>query len=84
MRITHSVANARRSGTLIMTPTIIEHHGARRAYILQQDDDETTTRLATVYKMSDGWHAKLSDDHSRRAWSGPYESPEDALTQLSA
>lgn len=64
-----------------MTPAIIEHHGTRRAYILQKDGDNTT-RLATVYKMTDGWHAKLSDDHTGRAWSGPYGSAEEAMQQL--
>jgi hypothetical protein len=67
-----------------MTPTLIEHQGPRRAYILHKRDDDTTTRLATVYKMTDGWHAKLSDDHTRRAWSGPYESAEEAMTRFSA
>ena len=65
-----------------MTAAIIEHHGARRAYILQTDGDDRTSRIATVYRMSDGWHAKLSDDHTRSGWSGPYGSPEEALTQL--
>ena len=67
-----------------MTSAIIEHHGARRAYILKKDDDHRTSRLATVYRMSDGWHAKLSDDHSWNGWSGPYGSPEEALLQLDA
>jgi hypothetical protein len=67
-----------------MTPTIIEHHGSRRAYILRTGDNDTTTRLATVYKMTDGWHAKLNDDHTGRAWSGPYDSAEDAMTRLGA
>ena len=67
-----------------MTAAIIEHHGARRAYILQTDGDDRTSRLATVYRMSDGWHAKLSDDHTRNGWSGPYGSPEEALSQLIA
>jgi hypothetical protein len=67
-----------------MNPTTIEHHGDRRAYILHKGDDDTTTRLATVYKMTDGWHAKLNDDHTRRAWSGPYDSAEEAMSRISA
>ena len=67
-----------------MSSAIIERHGARRAYILQTDGAERTSRLATVYRMSDGWHAKLSDDHTRDGWSGPYGSPEEALMQLVA
>jgi hypothetical protein len=41
-------------------------------------------RLATVFRLEDGWHAKLTNLHTRHAWSGPYESPEAALEVLSS
>jgi len=70
--------------TRSMTSITIEHHGRRRAYILKADGDNSTTRLATVYRMTDGWHAKLSDDHTQRAWSGPYGSVEEAAVRFAA
>ena len=37
------------------------------------------TRVATVYLMNDGWHAKSADVHTRHAWSGPFVSPTEAM-----
>jgi hypothetical protein len=36
-------------------------------------------KVASVFKMADGWHTKRADDHTGNAWSGPYASAEDAL-----
>ncbi|KQO11411.1 hypothetical protein ASF06_01785 [Agreia sp. Leaf244] len=41
-------------------------------------------RLATVYKMKDGWHTKLASEHTRHAWSGPFASAEDAFQAMKA
>ena len=44
-----------------------------------EDDPETSPPLATIYLMKDGWHMKLAHRHDRFAWSGPFESPDDAI-----
>ncbi|MCS5735539.1 hypothetical protein [Herbiconiux daphne] len=43
------------------------------------EDPETSIPLATVYLLKDGWHMKLTHRHDRFAWSGPYETPDDAI-----
>lgn len=47
-----------------------------RATVLGVDDQIEPKQVATIYRMKDGWHTKLANDHTRHAWSGPFESPE--------
>ncbi|WP_157411960.1 hypothetical protein [Agreia sp. Leaf283] len=54
------------------------------AFILEARDDDEPNRLATVYRMKDGWHTKLATQHTRHAWSGPFDSAEDALEAMEA
>ncbi|MCS5735620.1 hypothetical protein [Herbiconiux daphne] len=38
--------------------------------------------IARLYRLKDGWHAKLANVHTRQAWSGPYDTAEVALAAL--
>lgn len=54
------------------------------ALILESDNDGGSKRLATVYRMKDGWHTKLASQHTRHAWTGPFHSAEDAFDAMRA
>jgi len=54
----------------------IEFEDDKRAFVHTGD---ATQPVARLYRMNDGWHAKLSHLHTGKAWFGPFESPEDAL-----
>lgn len=54
------------------------------ALILASDDEGEPTRFATVYRMKDGWHTKLASQHTRHAWTGPFDSAEDAFEAMKA
>jgi hypothetical protein len=41
-----------------------------------------TKPIARLYLLNDGWQAKVAHLHTRKTWSGPYESPEDALSGI--
>ncbi|MBF4572901.1 hypothetical protein ITJ64_10270 [Herbiconiux sp. VKM Ac-1786] len=43
---------------------------------------DVTQPIARLYRMKDGWHAKLAHLHTGKAWFGPFESPEEALTEI--
>jgi hypothetical protein len=57
----------------------LHYEGAERAIIHTGDIENPMARL---YLLKDGWHAKLANIHTRQAWSGPYDTPEDAVTAL--
>jgi hypothetical protein len=52
------------------------------AVIERKTDSGEPVRVATVYLMADGWHAKSADLHTRHAWSGPFGSPAEALASF--
>jgi len=54
------------------------------ALILISREGGEPRRLATVYRMKDGWHTKMANEHTRRAWTGPFASAEDAFEALKA
>ncbi|MCS5731981.1 hypothetical protein N1031_19675 [Herbiconiux moechotypicola] len=60
---------------------IVLHHQTETIAILigENDDPETVRPLATVYRLKDGWHMKLTHRHDRFAWSGPFAAPEEAI-----
>ena len=57
----------------------IEFEDEKRAVVHTGD---VTKPIARLYRMADGWHAKVSHLHTRQAWSGPYETPEAALGEF--
>jgi hypothetical protein len=67
-----------------MQNLILDVHNDGLAFILAAKDDGEPTRLATVYRMKDGWHTKLASQHTRHAWAGPFESAQDALEAMRA
>ena len=67
-----------------MDDMIIERMNEGLAHILEQRQVGETTRVATVYRMTDGWHSKLAAEHTRHAWSGPFTTPEAALAAISS
>jgi hypothetical protein len=52
------------------------------AVIVRATDGGGSENLARVYRLKDGWHAKLTNLHTKQAWSGPYGCAEDALKEL--
>lgn len=52
--------------------------------VVSHGDADEPKRLATVYRMKDGWHTKLASQHTRHAWSGPFDSADDALEAMKA
>ncbi len=54
----------------------IEFHENKSALLFVGEGELPT---AVLFRLKDGWHAKLAALHTARAWSGPYESPEAAL-----
>ncbi len=60
---------------------IVLHRKTETIAILigENDDPQTATPLATVYRMKDGWHMKLTHRHDRFAWSGPFAEPAEAV-----
>jgi hypothetical protein len=66
-----------------MKKTVLEPHNDGMWFIATISEVGERQRLATVYRMKDGWHTKLASVHTRHAWSGPYDSPEAALDVLS-
>ena len=72
-------------GEVHMQKIVLEAQNDGLAFILSSnDDDDAPKRLATVYRMKDGWHTKLATQHTRHAWSGPFASAEDALEAMKA
>jgi len=62
-----------------MGEVYLENESEKVSVILRDAGLGEPLRVATVYLMSDGWHAKSADIHTRHAWSGPYVSPAEAL-----
>jgi cobalamin biosynthesis protein CobD/CbiB len=63
-----------------MNEIVIHRKTDTIAILIGENDDPTTANpLATVYRMKDGWHMKVTHRHDRFAWSGPFAAPEDAL-----
>jgi hypothetical protein len=71
-------------GEVNMHEIVLDVQNDGLAYVLACKVGEEPTRLASVYRMKDGWHTKLASDHTRHAWSGPFDSAEDALAALQA
>lgn len=71
-------------GEVHMQKIVLEAQNDGLAFILASNDEEAPNRLATVYRMKDGWHTKLATQHTRHAWSGPFVSAEDALEAMKA
>lgn len=71
-------------GEVHMQKIVLEAQNDGLAFILASNHHETPKRLATVYRMTDGWHTKLATQHTRHAWSGPFDSAEDALEAMKA
>jgi hypothetical protein len=67
-----------------MTTIDLDVQNDGSALILTSDDAGEPKRLATVYRLKDGWHTKLTAEHTRHAWAGPFESPEEALQAMRA
>lgn len=57
----------------------IEYEDDTRALVHTGDASKPIARL---YRLNDGWHAKLSHLHTGKAWFGPYDSPEQALSAI--
>ena len=47
--------------------------------ISRPTDSGTSKKVASVFQMADGWHTKRAEDHTGSAWSGPFDSAEQAL-----
>jgi hypothetical protein len=58
---------------------LLQFENETTAVIVQAIANGESQKLATVYKLKDGWHSKRADLHTAQAWSGPYSSAEDAL-----
>lgn len=69
-------------GELNMGDVYLENESEKVAVIARRSASGQSTRVATVYLMTDGWHAKSADLHTRHAWSGPYGSPDEALASF--
>ncbi|KJC63678.1 hypothetical protein TZ00_14345 [Agreia bicolorata] len=65
-----------------MGEVYLESEGEKVAVIARKVGAGQPVRVATVYLMTDGWHAKSADLHTRHAWSGPYGSPAEALASF--
>ncbi|WP_078713196.1 hypothetical protein [Agreia bicolorata] len=65
-----------------MGEVYLESEGEKVAVIVRKVGSGQPVRVATVYLMTDGWHAKSADLHTRHAWSGPYGSPAEALASF--
>lgn len=57
----------------------LHYESADRAIVHSGDIEKPIARL---YLLKDGWHAKLTNVHTRQAWSGPYADPADAVAKL--
>ena len=57
----------------------LESESEKVAVIVRDAGAGEPTRVATVYLMADGWHAKSAQLHTRHAWTGPFASPAEAL-----
>lgn len=66
-----------------MGEVYLETESDKVAVIVRNTGAGEPVRVATVYLMTDGWHAKSADLHTRHAWSGPYVSPAEALAVFS-
>ncbi len=58
---------------------LLQFENETTAVIVRSIANGEIEKLATVYKLKDGWHTKRADLHTAQAWSGPYTSAEDAL-----
>jgi hypothetical protein len=67
-----------------MTKIALDVQNEGLALILASEDGNEPKRLATVYRMKDGWHTKLASQHTRHAWAGPFDSAEDAFEAMKA
>lgn len=67
-----------------MSKIVLDIQSDAVAIIFMSGDADEGKRLATVYRMKDGWHAKLTTEHTRHAWSGPFASAEDAFDAFKA
>jgi hypothetical protein len=65
-----------------MGEVYLETESDKVAGIMRDTGAGEPLRVATVYLMTDGWHAKSADVHTRHAWSGPYASPTEALANF--
>jgi hypothetical protein len=45
---------------------------------------DENTPVARLYRLKDGWHAKLSHLHTGKAWFGPFDSAEQALAAVTS
>ena len=66
-------------GEVHMSKIVLDIQSDGVAVILTSEDAAGGKRLATLYRMKDGWHTKLATEHTRHAWSGPFASAEDAF-----
>lgn len=57
----------------------IEYEDEARAVV---HADDFGRPIARVYHLQDGWHVKLTDVHTKKAWFGPFDSPEQAVTAI--
>ena len=65
-----------------MAEVYLETESEKVAFVMRNAGAGEPVRVATVYLMKDGWHAKSADLHTRHAWSGPFLSPEEALASF--
>ncbi|WP_156351631.1 hypothetical protein [Agreia sp. Leaf210] len=65
-----------------MNDVYLESVTGTMAFIMLGSGSLQPRRIATVYLMTDGWHAKSATLHTRHAWTGPFASPSDALASF--
>jgi hypothetical protein len=65
-----------------MGEVYLETESDKVAVIIRNTVAGEPVRVATIYLMTDGWHAKSADLHTRHAWSGPFVSPAEALASF--
>ncbi|CAD5991213.1 conserved protein of unknown function [Agreia sp. COWG] len=65
-----------------MGEVYLESESDRVAVIAKNDSAGQPQRVATVYLMKDGWHAKSAVLHTRHAWTGPFATTTEALASF--
>jgi hypothetical protein len=65
-----------------MSGVYLDTESDKVAVVMRNTGAGEPVRVATVYLMSDGWHAKSADLHTRHAWTGPYVSAAEALASF--
>ncbi|SMQ58425.1 hypothetical protein [Agreia sp. VKM Ac-1783] len=62
-----------------MGEVYLDFESDKVAVIVRNDAAGQPQRVATVYLMKDGWHAKSAMLHTRHAWTGPFATADEAL-----